>query len=103
MAAKAAAAAKETVEAVADTASDVAQQAERRFAEAAKHFEKIVAESVEQIRAHSRTYADTTAEHLDEAQKYVSGKVKERPLAAAGAALGVGVLIGMLLAGGRSR
>ena len=50
-----------------------------------------------------RDSADTTAEHLDEAQKYVTEKVKERPLAAAGAALGVGVLIGMLLAGGRSR
>lgn len=103
MAAKAAAAAKETVENVAEAAADVASQAERRFTEAAKHFEKIVAESVQQIRAHSRTYADTTAEHLDEAQKYVTEKVKERPLAAAGAALGVGVLIGMLLAGGRGR
>ena len=67
MAAKAAAAEKETVETVAETAADIAAQAERRFEEAAKKFEKIVAESVEQIRAHTRTYADTTAEHLDEA------------------------------------
>ncbi|OXE36412.1 MAG: hypothetical protein CGW95_07775 [Phenylobacterium zucineum] len=103
MVAKATVTAKDTAEAVAETAADVASQAERRFAEAAKHFEKIVAESVEQIRAHTRVYADTTAEHLDEAQKYITEKVKERPLAAAGAALGVGVLIGLLLAGGRNR
>ena len=55
MAAKAAAAEKETVETVAETAADIAAQAERRFEEAAKKFEKIVAESVEQIRAHTRT------------------------------------------------
>ena len=35
--------------------------------------------------------------------RYVAGQVRERPLAATGIALGVGVLIGLILAGGRNR
>ena len=95
--------AKATAKDVADAASEIASQAERTFAEAAKRFEKIVSEGVEQIRAQSRTYADTTVEHLDEAQRYVVERVREKPLMAAGTALGVGLLIGLLLASGRNR
>ena len=69
--------------------------------EAAKKFEKVVAEGLEQIRAQSRTYADNAGEHIDDAQRYVVERVKERPLVATGAALGVGLLIGLLLASGR--
>ena len=96
-------AAQDVKNTVTEAASTLANQAERTFAEAAKRFEKVVAEGVEQIRAQSRTYADTTVEHLDEAQRYVVAQVREKPLIAAGAALGVGVLIGLLLAGGRNR
>ncbi len=94
---------KNAANSVADAAGEIASRAERSFAEAAKRFEKVVAEGVEQIRAQTRTYADTTVEHLDEAQRYVVERVRERPLMAAGAALGVGVLIGLLLSSGRNR
>jgi ElaB/YqjD/DUF883 family membrane-anchored ribosome-binding protein len=95
--------AKAAASSVAEAASEIASQAERTFADAAKRFEKIVSEGVEQIRAQSRTYADTTVEHLDEAQRYVVERVREKPLMAAGTALGVGLLIGLLLASGRNR
>jgi ElaB/YqjD/DUF883 family membrane-anchored ribosome-binding protein len=95
--------AKAAASAAVDAAEEVAARVERRFADAAKQFEKVVAESMEQIRAQTRTYADTTVEHLDEAQRYVVEQVRERPLMAAGTALGVGVLIGLLLSGGRNR
>ena len=94
---------KAAANSVAEAASEIASQAERTFADAAKRFEKIVSEGVEQIRAQSRTYADTTVEHLDEAQRYVVERVREKPLMAAGTALGVGLLIGLLLASGRNR
>ena len=94
---------KTAANSVAEAASEIANQAERTFADAAKRFEKIVSEGVEQIRAQSRTYADTTVEHLDEAQRYVVERVREKPLMAAGTALGVGLLIGLLLASGRNR
>ncbi len=83
--------------------SEAAAQVEHRFTDAAKRFEKVVSEGIEQIRAQSQTYADTTVEHLDEAQRYVSQRVREKPLMAAGTALGVGLLLGLLLAGGRNR
>ena len=103
MPAKMTSAASDQAKAAADSVSDAATQVERRFADAAKRFEKVVSEGVEQIRAQSQTYADTTVEHLDEAQRYVSQRVRERPLMAAGTALGVGLLLGLLFAGGRSR
>ena len=76
---------------------------DRTFSDAARRFEKTVQDSLEQLRAQSRTYADTAGQQLDEAQRYVVERVKERPLAATGAAVGVGLLLGLLLAGGRRR
>ncbi|MBP7650902.1 MAG: DUF883 family protein [Phenylobacterium sp.] len=95
--------AKAAAHSVAEAATQIASQAERSFAEAAKRFEKVVAEGLEQVRAQSRTYADNAGEHLDEAQRYVVERVREKPLMAAGTALGVGLLVGLLLASGRNR
>lgn len=88
---------------VTESASKLSAEAQKSFNEAAKKIEKAVADGLEQIRAQSRTYADNAGQHLDEAQRYVVERVKEKPLVAAGAALGVGVLIGLLLASGRNR
>ena len=94
--------AKAAAQSMADSASKLSAEAQRSFSEAAKKFEKVVAEGLEQIRAQSRTYADNAGEHIDDAQRYVVERVKERPLVATGAALGVGLLIGLLLASGRT-
>lgn len=88
---------------VSESASKLTAEAQRSFAEAAKKVEKAVADGLEQIRAQSRAYGDNAGQHLDEAQRYVVERVKEKPLVAAGTALGVGVLIGLLLASGRNR
>jgi ElaB/YqjD/DUF883 family membrane-anchored ribosome-binding protein len=88
---------------VSESATKLTAEAQRSFNEAAKRVEKAVADGLEQIRAQSRTYADNAGQHLDEAQRYVVERVKEKPLMAAGTALGVGVLIGLLLASGRNR
>jgi ElaB/YqjD/DUF883 family membrane-anchored ribosome-binding protein len=98
-------AADETKAAVAngtDAASKFSAEAQKSFAEAAKRFEKVVTEGIEQLRAQSRAYADTAGESIDQAQQYVTERVRERPLAATGAALGIGVLIGLLLAAATS-
>ncbi|MFC3078635.1 hypothetical protein ACFODL_11105 [Phenylobacterium terrae] len=76
---------------------------ERSFNEAAKKFERTVQDSLETLRAQSRAYADTAGQQLDEAQRYVVERVKEKPLASTGIAVGVGVILGLLLAGGRRR
>jgi len=93
--------AKSTVGAAADKASKLSGEAQKTFAEAAKRIEAAVQEGIEQLRAQTRTYADTAGQGIDTAQQYVTERVKERPLAATGAAVGVGVLIGLLLASSR--
>jgi len=84
-----------------ETATRLSAEAQRTFAEARGRIEQVVQEGLEQLRAQSRAYADTAGQQIDEAQRYVTERVKERPLAATGAALGVGVLIGLLLSAGR--
>lgn len=105
MPAKAVEYATEEAKAAAAVASDASHKlvadAQRTVADAARRLETIVQESLEQFRAQSRVYADTAGQQLDEAQRLVSDKVRERPLAATGAAIGVGVLIGLLLSAGR--
>lgn len=76
-------------------------EAQRAFSEARVKIQQAVQDGLEQIRAQSRTYADSAGEQIEQAQQYVTERVRERPLAATGAALGVGVLIGLLLSSGR--
>lgn len=94
---------KAAAKAASDTAVKMSSDVQRSFAEAARRIEKAVTEGLEQLRAQSRAYADTAGEQLDQAQQYVTERVRERPLAATGAALGIGVLIGLLLASASSR
>jgi len=95
--------AKSSVRAATEAATKLSADAQRSFADAARKFETVVQEGMKQLRAQSRAYADTAGQQLDEAQRYVVERVKERPLAATGAAIGIGVLIGLLLAAGRQR
>lgn len=100
---KATRAARAAVKSTTEVAGDAVEQAERKLADAARRIEKAVAEGVEQIRTHGKVYASEAKDQIDEAHRYVAGQVRERPLAATGIALGVGVLIGLILAGGRNR
>jgi ElaB/YqjD/DUF883 family membrane-anchored ribosome-binding protein len=98
---RAAAETKSAVNSATDKANKLSAEAQKSFAEAAKRIEAAVQEGVEQLRAQSRAYADTAGQQIDQASLYVTERVKERPLAATGAALGIGVLIGLLLSSSR--
>jgi ElaB/YqjD/DUF883 family membrane-anchored ribosome-binding protein len=91
------------VKSTTEVAGDAVEHAERKLNDAAHRIEKAVAEGVEQIRTQGKAYAAEAKDQIEDAQRYVAGQVRERPLAATGVALGVGVLIGLLLAGGRNR
>ena len=94
-----------TTEDVADVANDsaakISADAQKAIADAAKRIEAVVQQGLEQVRAQSRVYADVAGDQLDEASRIASEQIRARPLAATGAALGIGVLIGMLLASRR--
>lgn len=77
---------------------DATDQARERLTDAAHRTEAAVREGMETLRAQSRAYADTATHQFDEAQRYVVDRVKERPVTATLAGVGVGLLIGLLLA-----
>ena len=83
------------------TASKLSADAQRTFNEARQRIEQVVQDGLEQLRAQSRAYGDAAGQQFEVAQQYVTERVRERPLAATGAALGIGVLIGLLLSAGR--
>jgi ElaB/YqjD/DUF883 family membrane-anchored ribosome-binding protein len=93
---------KAAVNSAADSATKLSAEAQRSFADAAKRIERAVTEGIEQLRAQTRAYSDTAGQQIDQAQQYMTERVRERPLAATGAALGVGVLIGLLLSAASS-
>ncbi|MFZ5668421.1 MAG: hypothetical protein ACOY4K_02920 [Pseudomonadota bacterium] len=82
---------------------DAAEQTRERLADAAQRTQAAVRDGLDTLRAQTRAYADTAGQQLDTAQRYVVERVKERPVTATLAGVGVGVLIGLLLAsrGGR--
>ncbi len=99
---QAAAEAKATASRVAEQGqkalNDALANAERTITEAAKRAERALKEGVDSLRTHGKAYADTASQQADEAQRYVMERVQERPLTATLAGLGVGVLLGLLLA-----
>jgi ElaB/YqjD/DUF883 family membrane-anchored ribosome-binding protein len=69
--------------------------------DAAKRIEQSLTQGLETLRAQTRTYTDTAGQQVDEAGRYASERIRERPITATLAGLGVGVLLGLLLAGNR--
>jgi ElaB/YqjD/DUF883 family membrane-anchored ribosome-binding protein len=105
-AADASAKAKKAAKAAVDTAADTAQTrlneaidlADRNFREAAKRIEHVMRESVDQLRTRAEPYRESASQQIDEAQKYVVERIKERPVIATVTGLGVGLLLGLLMA-----
>ena len=88
-----------TIKAAAAKADEAIQDTEESFSAVSERLEKAVQDGLELLRAQTKTYAAKAGEQLDTAQHYVVERVQERPLTSAFAALGAGVLIGLLLAG----
>lgn len=82
--------------------ADAAAAAETRIAEAARRAEAIIRDGVETLRAQTRAYADTAAERIETAQKVVVDHVREKPVQSTLTAFGIGLVLGVLLAGRRN-
>ena len=91
----------ETLDQAAKIAAQSAAETERTLTELGKRAERAIQDGIAELRTRSRDYADVAGEQFDVAQKYVVDRVQERPVAATLTALGVGVVLGLLLAGRR--
>ena len=71
--------------------------AERKLSEAARTAERVLREGVDALRSQTRVYTDNAGQHAQDAQRYVMERVKERPMTATLAGVGLGILLGLLL------
>ena len=83
----------------ANSAEKTIKDSEKTLRALTERLEKAVQDALEIARTRSKIYAEGAGEQLETAQKYVVERVQERPLTATVAALGFGVLIGLLLSG----
>jgi ElaB/YqjD/DUF883 family membrane-anchored ribosome-binding protein len=101
---------KKAAKAAVDGASETAQQrlneaidlADRNFRDAARRIEQAMREGLDQLRNRAEPYTESASQQIDEAQRYVVGRIKERPVIATLTGLGVGLLLGLLMAANRS-
>ena len=83
-----------------DRANGLSEE-ERRVREFALRAEQAVRERAGEFRERAREYYDEASDQLETAQRYVTERVQEKPIVSTLTAVGIGVVIGMLLAGGR--
>lgn len=82
-------------------AEPVAAQTAAVFSDLSGKLEKALQEGLQALRTEVKPMAATAEEGLETAQKFVVEQVRAKPLTSAVAALGVGVLVGLLLSGRR--
>jgi ElaB/YqjD/DUF883 family membrane-anchored ribosome-binding protein len=91
-----------TTEAAAARASALAAEAEKALTDFARKADSILRDGLSELRARTGDYADVAGEGFESARDYMIDRVQERPVVSTFAALGLGVLIGFVLAGRKS-
>ena len=74
-------------------------EAERTMTEAAKVAERVIRQGIEVARAQTKAYSTDPGQTFEEAQRYIVERVKERPVTATLAGLGIGFLLGLMISG----
>ena len=64
---------------------------------------RVAQDAYETIRTQAGPYLDEAGDRWAVAERYLVDRVQKQPLTTTFAALGVGVLVGLILAGGRNR
>ena len=78
--------------------ADAAAETSRALNDLAKHAGEAMHSRLDGVGVNSREYVDYAGERFGGAQDYLVAKIKERPVQSALTALGVGVVLGVLLA-----
>jgi ElaB/YqjD/DUF883 family membrane-anchored ribosome-binding protein len=104
-AAKAKAAGANTLHHAEKSLAEAAQAAKAGLTDAARRAQDLVQSGVETVktrthdyRENAGRYAEDAKHYAEDAQRYVVERVKEKPLTATLAGVGVGLLLGLLLA-----
>lgn len=84
-----------------------ASQARAKLEDALGEFKEratqVAQETLDNLRQHAKPYVGDAGEHIATAERYIVDRVQKQPITTTLAVLGVGVLVGLVLAGGRSR
>ena len=83
------------------TGDDARTQFEATLNDLARRAERAVSEGLDAVKSRASAYSETAGQGIDDAQRYVTTQVQERPMTTTLAALGIGVIVGFLLSGGR--
>jgi ElaB/YqjD/DUF883 family membrane-anchored ribosome-binding protein len=71
--------------------------AERGLIDAARVAERVIKESVDVIRSQAKACSGPASETVDDAQRYLVERIKERPVTATFAGLGIGLILGLMM------
>lgn len=89
-----------------DDAMQAANATRAKFDDAVNEFRdragQVAQETLETLRTRARPYVDDAGQRLQNAEKYLVDQVQKQPLTTTLAILGVGVLVGLVLASGRN-
>jgi ElaB/YqjD/DUF883 family membrane-anchored ribosome-binding protein len=79
------------------TLQEALAHAEQTISDTVKAAERALREGLEKLREQSKPLADNAGQQIDDAQRYVTERVKERPITAVLAGVGMGLVLGLLL------
>ncbi|MGE3301635.1 MAG: hypothetical protein AB7M12_00800 [Hyphomonadaceae bacterium] len=92
-----------TISSVVDEAKKTANSLKREAVNGLHATQDELRRRVEESKVRLNTAIDETADRVDAAHMYLKEQARERPIAVTLAAVGAGLVIGMLLSGGRRR
>jgi ElaB/YqjD/DUF883 family membrane-anchored ribosome-binding protein len=87
------------LEAARKATADAKAQTEQAIADLARRAERVVQDGLDRLPGPARDYADFAGEQFEVVQQRLMDRIKEKPVASAAIALGVGLVLGLFLAG----
>ncbi len=90
-------------DAVNDVGVAAKSQIDQTIGDLAERAERVAQETLNNLRERAKPYVGDASEHIATAERYLVERVQKQPLTTTLAVLGVGVLVGLVLAGGRHR
>ena len=97
------AAEKERLKAFANRAERIVREGAGEIRDRTDELRGRAREYADEVRGRAHDYYDEAQDRFDVAQRYLVERVQERPVASTLVAVGVGVVLGLLIAGGGRR